>query len=285
MSHKLSAIIIAFMLLSLAACSPAASAVKPAAPSTAATTASAVKPTEAAPVAPSAATLPAPSEPSGTPGLSNRVSDSVNRLLLLDKKTLDSYHIEMSGVEPRLDFTDNTLSELKFERQIDIAGDNVHLISKLTEKGETTTREGYIIGGSHTDTAKDYEIKAGKVEDGSGMVGVGFAMFPLSVGAPVIMGAQGATPQGEENIEGRVAEKYILDSANIPQAALEFTDFKSIKGTAWIDKESGTLLKLNLDYEEEFVDPDPKSDKSLGVGKGHIDLLVSQIGQVKVSLP
>ena len=99
------------------------------------------------------------------------------------------------------------------------------------------------------------------------------------------MDAQGATLQGEEPIEGRVAEKWLLDSANIPKEALEFTGFKSIKGTAWIDKDSGTLLKLNLDYAQEFVDPDPNSDKSLGMGQGHIDLLVSQIGQVKVSLP
>ena len=282
-------IIIASLLLSACGSSSAqavSSATSPAATSpVATTTAPTVKPAEAATVTPSEPALPTQSAPSGTPGLSNRVSDSANKLLMFDHKVLDSYRIDMSGVDPRVDIADNTLGETKFERQIEMAGDNVHLISKLTEKGETTTREGYIIGGRNTDTLKDYEIKNGKPQDAMGMVNAGFAMFPLSVGAPIIMGAQGATLQGEESIEGRTAEKYAIDSANIPEESLAFMGFKSLKGTAWIDKESGTLLKLMLDYTQEFVDPNPNSDKTLGVGNGHIVLVVSQIGQTKVSLP
>ncbi len=283
-------IIIAFMLLLLSACSPAASAAAPAAPQSStvpqatSVEALAVEPTSVANTAP-VEPAPAQSESSGTPGLSNRVSDSVNKLLMFEHKLLDSYRIEMNGVEPRIDIMDNTLGELKFERQIEMAGDDLHLISNLVEKGEVTTREGYIIGGSNVDTMKDYEIKAGKLEDGGGMVGMGFAMFPINVGMPVIMGAQGATLEGEETIEGRTAERWALDSANLPQEALDFTGFKSIKGTAWIDKESGTLLNLILDYAQEFSDLSASSPKSLGVGNGHIDLSVSQIGQTKVTLP
>jgi hypothetical protein len=280
MSHRLSTLIIVGTLLLMAACSPAAPTTTPAASQSAAlpqaTTA------KAAPVEPAA---PGQAEPGGTPGLSSRVSDSVNKLLLLEEKQLDSYRIEMSGVEPNIDIMDNTLSDKKFERQIEIDGDNVHMISNLEEKGEKTTREGYIVGGLNVDTMKDYEVKDGKLEDGGGMVGMGFAMFPLSVGMPVIMGGQGATLQGEEQIAGRTAEKYAIDSANIPAEALAFTGFKSIKGTAWIDKETGTLLKLALEYAQEFVDPDPSSSKILGVGQGRIDLEVSQIGQTKVTLP
>ncbi|HTP10613.1 MAG TPA: hypothetical protein VMP08_20305 [Anaerolineae bacterium] len=288
MSHKFSIIITALALLFVAACSPAA---QTAVPKSAATTQSstAAQPAAAAPQATTVAVQPtapaAQPEPSDTPGLSNRVSDSIKKLLMFDHKVLDSYRIDMSGVEPNVDIVDNTLNERKFERQIEMAGDNVHLISKLTEKNETTTREGYIIGGSNKDTLKDYEVKNGKAEDAGGMVNVGFAMFPLSVGAPVYMGAQGATLQGEEQIAGRTAEKYAIDSANIPQAALDVTGFKSIKGTAWIDKETGTLLKLVLDYAQEYADPDPKNTKPLGVGNGHIDLAVSQIGQAQVNLP
>jgi hypothetical protein len=291
MSHKLSLIIIAFTLLLVAACSPEA----PTAASVAPQSSSAAQPTaknaptaESTAVANAAPTEPATpvqSDPSGTPGLSNRVSDSVKKLLMFDHKALDSYRIDMSGVEPRIDIMDNTLGETKFERQIEMAGDNVHLISNLTEKGETTTREGFIIGGRNIDTMKDYEIKNGKAEDAMGLVGAGFAMFPLSVGAPIMMGAQGATLKVEESIAGRTAEKYAIDSANIPQESLAFTGFKSLKGTAWIDKETGTLLKLVLDYAQEFVDPDPNSNKTLGVGNGHIDLAVSQIGQTQVNLP
>jgi hypothetical protein len=270
------------MLLFIAACSPTAPAV---APQTTSVSVPAAEPTAAANVVPVEPAAPAQTEPGGTPGLSSRVSDSVNKLLLLEEKQLDSYRIEMSGVEPNIDIMDNTLSEKKYQRQIEIDGDNVHMISNLEEKGEKTTREGYVIGGLNVDTMKDYEVKDGKLEDGGGMVGMGFAMFPLSVGMPVIMGGQGATLQGEEQIAGRTAEKYAIDSANIPAEALAFTGFKSIKGTAWIDKETGTLLKLMLDYEQEFVDPDPNSTKVLGVGTGRIDLEVSQIGQTKVTLP
>jgi hypothetical protein len=280
MSHRLSTLIIVGTLLLMAACSPAAPTTTPAASQSAALPQSTTA--QAAPVEPAA---PAQAEPGGTPGLSSRVSDSVNKLLLLEEKQLDSYRIEMSGIEPNIDIMDNTLSDKKFERQIEIDGDNVHMISNLEEKGEKTTREGYIVGGLNVDTMKDYEVKDGKLEDGGGMVGMGFAMFPLSVGMPVIMGGQGATLQGEEQIAGRTAEKYAIDSANIPAEALAFTGFKSIKGTAWIDKETGTLLKLMLDYEQEFVDPDPNSTKVLGVGTGRIDLEVSQIGQTKVTLP
>jgi hypothetical protein len=280
MSHKLSPFIIGGTLLLMAACSPAAPTTTPTTSQSAAVPQATTA--KAAPVEPAA---PAQAEPGGTPGLSSRVSDSVNKLLLLEEKQLDSYRIEMSGVEPNIDIMDNTLSEKKYQRQIEIDGDNVHMISNLEEKGEKTTREGYVIGGLNVDTMKDYEIKDGKLEDGGGMVGMGFAMFPLSVGMPVIMGGQGATLQGEEQIAGRTAEKYAIDSANIPAEALAFMGFKSIKGTAWIDKETGTLLKLVLDYAQEFVDPDPNSTKVLGVGTGRIDLEVSQIGQTKVTLP
>jgi hypothetical protein len=291
MSHKFSTLIIIFALLFVAACSPATTAATPSAlqssmaSQTTAKNTPIAESTAVANAAPTEPAMPAQSEPSGTPGLSNRVSDSVNKLLMFEHKLLDSYRIEMSGVEPRIDIMDNTLGELKFERQIEMAGDDLHMISNLEEKGEKATREGYIIGGLNTDTMKDYEIKASKLEDGGGMVGMGFAMFPINVGMPVIMGAQGATLEGEESIAGRTAEKWVLDSAHIPQESLDFTGFKSIKGTAWIDKETGTLLKLVLDYEQEFVDPDPNSDKMLGVGKGKIDLVVSQIGQTKVTLP
>jgi hypothetical protein len=278
-------LLIGTLLLVVTACgSSAAPATPSASQSSAAPQASAPPATTAdAPAAEPAA--PAQTEPGGTPGLSSRVSDSVNKLLLPEEKQLDSYRIDMSGVEPTIDIMDNTLIGKKYQRQIEIDGDNVHMISNLEEKGEKTTREGYIIGGRNVDTMKDYEVNDGKLEDGGGMVGMGFAMFPLSVGMPVIMGGQGAVLQGEETIAGRMAEKYAIDSANIPKEALDFAGFKSIKGTAWIDKETGVLLKLLLDYEQEFVDPDPNSTKVLGVGTGRIDLEVSQIGQTKVTLP
>src|SRR3974377_2285246 len=98
-----SCLLILAMLLALNACS-SSNAPATSAPALSATAVNvpAAEPTTAVNAAPVGLAVPAQAEPFGTPGLSNRLSDSVKKLLMFDHKVLDSYRIDMSGVEPRI---------------------------------------------------------------------------------------------------------------------------------------------------------------------------------------
>ena len=52
-------------------------------------------------------------------------------------------------------------------------------------------------------------------------------------------------------------------------------------GTIWLDHETSAMLKLVIDYTGAFKDA---SGNAVGSAPGHIEITVSQIGQVTVSL-
>jgi hypothetical protein len=96
--------------------------------------------------------------------------------------------------------------------------------------------------------------------------------------------ASGATPAGEEKIDGRLADKYDVEAR---PKALEhlrpMVNLSASKGTVWLDRETGALLKAIIDYKESFTERG--SNKVIGSGDGHVDMMVTRVGKVTVKLP
>ena len=121
-----------------------------------------------------------------------------------------------------------------------------------------------------------------------GAVSMAWVFLPLQIILPMSIASLGTTAQGSDTIDGRAADKYALDSAGAPAGTLGVLSgmfsLTSAKGTAWVDKQTGALLKASIDYEQNLVDP-PGSQTSVGKGTGHLELLVTKVGNVTVTLP
>ncbi len=227
----------------------------------------------------SATSIPAPSKDA-----QSRISDSLNRVVVMEDKVLDSYHLEVSGMDPEWNKDTKKVETYPFTFKADVSGDDVHFIKTVKAAKETTT-EGYIIDLNSKDNTKGYSVTGGKVQEDLFMP-LAWAMLPLEYGMPLIFGAMGPTPRGDEAVDGRAAEKFDLDMSKAPTGAegmLKSMGFgmKASKGTAWIDKQNGALLKMNLDYTADVQD----AGKVVGQGNGHIELTVTQVGKVTVKLP
>ena len=103
----------------------------------------------------------------------------------------------------------------------------------------------------------------------------------------------GPAANGEDTIDGRSADVFTLDTANVApsqltmvQSMTSFTPNSPIvtaaSGTAWIDQKTGALLKLNLDYTDGLKDAQGNVTQAT---KGHIELTISKVGAVTVNLP
>lgn len=239
---------------------------------------------------------PAP-KPTQRPGQANRdlqsrISESGNLTLLMDKKVLASYHIEISGTEPRLNQQTKQVETNTYSVKADLAGNNIYMLyTSAVGKQKAQTTEGYSINGGLAKSSqggKEYTVEAGKLKESLGAVSLTWAFLPLDIVIPLAVAATGPTPQGEEAIDGRGAEKYGVDTANAPPGVAgamgTLLTITSARGTVWVDKETGALLKLALDYQQDFVDP-PGSKTVVGKGSGHIELLVTKVGKTTVQLP
>ena len=244
------------------------------------------EPTENRPAAPTRAASggratpipPAAKDPSAL------ISDSLNRVLMMDKKVLDSYHLEASGVRPGYDTSTKKVESQDFTLKADVSGDDIYLIS-TTKGAQGKTTEGYIMDSNSKDQTKGYVVKNGKLEEDL-FLPLSWAMLPLDYGMPLIFAAMGPSPAGSESVDGRAADKFNVDVANAPAGAAGALKGMGIivyssKGTVWVDKETGALLKMAIDYEKDVQD----SGKVVGKGSGHIDLAVTQVGKVSVKLP
>jgi hypothetical protein len=163
----------------------------------------------------------------------------------------------------------------------DVSGDDIHLV--YTSDGETT--EGWIIDQG-TEGEKWYEMVEGQVQESFLLPMVWLSA--LTPAFPLVVAATGPTAQGGESIDGRAAEKYGVDSADAPPGVMGmvggFLNITASQGNVWVDSETGALLKMTLDYEQKFTDlEDP--EKVLGTGSGHVEILVTRVGQVTVQLP
>ncbi|MCL4487582.1 MAG: hypothetical protein M1570_05575 [Chloroflexi bacterium] len=221
--------------------------------------------------------------PAASQDASGRVSNSVNSVLLMDKKVLDSYHLEASGTSPVWNSAAKKVDPQTFTFKADVSGDNVHFIS-TTKTDKEKTSEGYIMGAKK-DGGKGYSVEGGVVKEDL-WAPMTWATLPLDYGMPLIFASMGARKTGEEAIDGHAADKFDVDMSKAPTGAAGMAQsfgfgMQSSKGTAWVDKQNGALLKMTIDYVSDVMD----SGKKVGQGSGHIDWLVSQIGKVTVTLP
>jgi len=192
-----------------------------------------------------------------------------------------SYHLESTLTAPQASDDGTSVVESTMVVKADVQGSNVHLF--YTAAGSTKTSEGYIVGD------KEYRMTNGKPEEMMGQIALSWAGWHLGATFPFSAVGALATLTGTDTVDGRAADVYSVDSSTIDPATLE--SFKtlgmfpidSIKGSIWIDQQTGGALKAMVDYTEDISNT--QTDKVIGVGSGHLDLLITQVGQVSVQAP
>ena len=160
----------------------------------------------------------------------------------------------------------------------DVQGKTVHYTeSKTPPGGSATTKKAYLIGGQEYDVLKG---KVGPVEADS----VIWTMWPLDLETMLAMGAPGAAATGTETLDRRNAEVYEMAGAasTISGATGLVLPASSIFGKVWDDQQTGALLKAELDYQADVKD---SSSDDRGTSSGHLEITVTQVGNVTVSLP
>ena len=199
-----------------------------------------------------------------------------------EPSVFDSYHIEllMDTPQPNEDYT-AVINETT-SISADVQGKNIHIFQ--LDPGATEPKEGYIIGDNDT----EYKLVDGTWQQSLGFIAMAWAMWPLQVVVPYSYAASlYANEIGSEEIDGRTAFVYELDSTKgdpVAQEGMkEFSMDMVSKGKVWIDKETGGMLKLQLDYTSDLTSLD--GSKSIGSGTGHIDLEITRVNKVTVTSP
>ena len=199
-----------------------------------------------------------------------------------EDSVFDSYHIELllDTPQPNEDYSDVTNETVSISA--DVEGKNIHIFQ--IDPGETEPKEGYIIGNNDT----EYKLVDGEWQETIGQIAMSWAMWPLEVVMPYAYAASLYTNKtGTENIDGRSAVVYELDSSKADPATLagmqEYGIEMTAKGKVWIDKETGGMLKLLLDYTSDLTTLD--GSETIGTGTGHIELEITEVGKVSVISP
>lgn len=194
-----------------------------------------------------------------------------------------SYHMELVLDTPQANDDNTALVNETVSISADVAGKNVHIFQ--VDPGMTEAKEGYIIG----DTDKEYKFVDGAWEETMGNIALSWALWPLQVVMPYgYASALYSNKTGSEEINGRQATVYELDTSKADPAIIAGMESwgvgnMSAKGQVWIDKETGAMLKLVLDYTSEISSLDGRIN--LGEGSGHITLEISKVGEVSVTSP
>lgn len=185
-----------------------------------------------------------------------------------------SYSLSTDEITPSATGSGNT------SLQADVQNANVHFV--LTKNGQKS--DVLLFGGNA------YAIVNGKAQPGSATSKMDWVSWPLDSAA--ILGAAVAAnpqPQGSDNLEGRSADKYAIDSSTLqtvlPDTSMGLLPYRvtAIQGTIWIDHETGGLLKCDLTFAADVKKP---GDTKPSIhGKGELHILFHQIGQVTVSMP
>lgn len=114
-------------------------------------------------------------------------------------------------------------------------------------------------------------------------------MWPLTPVVVLSLAGLGAGPAGSDAIDGRSADHFTVDMAKADQAVLAGVQafigkgFRKAAGDVWVDQETGGLLKTVLDYEEDVYEPG--TENVVGNGTDHIEVEVTQVGNVTVTPP
>jgi hypothetical protein len=241
-----------------------------------------------------ACSAPAPARPTPTlaatpAALEERLNQSFFLTLDLARHALPSYHIAIAGTRPLWNPQANAVEPQTINLQVDVAGSDLYLLENMQQGGQTTAKEGFIIGGGPASSSpgKEFEKLAGKLA-ASTAISTRWAALPREIGLPLFIAAAGSRLAGEETLDGRQVDRYEMNSANAPAGTTRelgrTVSIRQASGTLWLDRQSGALLKMVLDYEQNILDPATSRDV-LGQGLGHFELRVTRIGNVQVALP
>ena len=200
-----------------------------------------------------------------------------------EPSAFDSFHIELVLDTPQANDDNTALVNETVTISADVAGKNVHIYQ--VDPGMTEAKEGYILG----DADKEYKLVDGAWEETMGNIALSWALWPLQVVMPYgYASALYSNKIGSEEINGRQANVYELDTSKADAAVVASMETwgvggMSAKGQVWIDKETGAMIKLVLDYTSEIKSLD--GNINLGEGNGHIELEISKVGEVTVTSP
>jgi hypothetical protein len=221
------------------------------------------------------------SQAGGPANPNQRVSEALSLLSGDDQNAsvFSSYHLEMDNTTPGYNQSSESVIVKREIMKADVQGKKVHL---FFGSGPDDLIEGYIDGDSA------YEVVGGKLQEDWFKVSMTWAMWQMDIVFPYGYATTSTSFIGYDELDKRQVEVYAIDSRQAPPGVLEaLQSFMLIPitqsyGTVWVDSQTGGLLKLVLDYEADFKHPD--SGAAVGNGVGRIELSVSQIGQVEVSV-
>ncbi len=245
------------------------------------------KPASQATAKPADQPTAAPAQPATGGDPSTRVTESLGLLMGSGDKqsALPSFHIEVKMSGPSYDSDAEAVETNNTNLEADVQGANAHV---WIDNDDGTTTEGYVIGND------DYVVEDGKVQPG-GLSGVGlaWAMWQMDPVVILSLAGLGAQSAGTEALGGRTADVFDVDMARADPAVLGTIQaiigrgISNGRGKAWVDQQSGALLKTVLDYEQDLYDmfASDKNAPPVGHGAGHIEIVVTKVGQVAVSLP
>jgi len=219
--------------------------------------------------------------------IEKRISDSPGITLQapFGKLALSSFHLEMNAKQPRLDDGKKRAVVDNWKLTADLERDNVFVTCNIKEPdaGKARTIEGWIIGEGRPGGVP-YEMTGGKLDLSLRLQHQcwmrSYAWTPALSAA-----ASGHTATGQEKIDGRLADKYNVEAR--PKALEHIRPMMNLsasKGTVWLDRQTGALLKAIIDYKENFTEQ-RGSNKVIGTGDGHVEMMVTRVGKVTVKLP
>jgi hypothetical protein len=159
--------------------------------------------------------------------------------------------------------------------EAEVEGLNIHYVH--TDAGKTT--DALLFGG------KEYKIVGGKAEAGSIGLRTDWILWQSDL-MKVLMAAGLADPKAEPGttLEGRAVEVFSVDGTDLPDmtGGILPVQITAMRGTIWVDQATGALLKADLTFDADVK----KSGQTTPThDTGTFLLVVSRIGQVKVSMP
>lgn len=196
---------------------------------------------------------------------------------------LGSYHLELTESLPVADASGKITVSAE-QISADVSGADIYMKHTVNQQVQV---EGYLKDG------KEYTVQNGKAAPSLGTFTIDWVSWRADVITPYTIAAMGPAAKGQDTIDGRSADVFTLDTANVApsllttvQSMTSFTPNSPIltaaSGTAWIDQKTGALLKLNLDYTDGLKDAQGNVTQAT---PGHIELTISKVGAVTVNLP
>lgn len=201
------------------------------------------------------------------------------------KLALGSFHLQMMARQPRFDRAGQRVITEDWRLSANLERDNVSVKCQLKESGtgRTQTIEGWILGEGRPGGIP-YEVIAGTLDVSPRVEHQCWSR--VYAWTPVLSAAaSGHAPAGQETIDGRTADKYRIEAnSNALDRIRPMMNLSFSRGTVWLDRQTGALLKAMLRYKENFT-AGRGSDKIIGAGNGHVEMTVMRVGNVAVKTP